>query len=81
MGWKSRWISWANCYFKSRNPLSLDMGWKIKILPFLDYPGVSQSAFAGYGLEVDESIPLGGFIWGRNPLSLDMGWKTANLQL
>ncbi len=36
---------------------------------------MSQSAFAGYGLE-EQKETLPGFMPGRrNPLSLDMGWK------
>ena len=35
----------------------------------------SQSAFAGYGLEIACRVLLAASNVGRNPLSLDMGWK------
>ena len=84
----------------SRNPLSLDMGWKftaeyrvgfpsevairfrwiwvgskLQLSATRHYAFMSQSAFAGYGLEVNRSKKGEEMIVGRNPLSLDMGWK------
>ena len=38
---------------KSRNPLSLDMGWKGRRSKCKSIRRTSQSAFAGYGLEGD----------------------------
>ena len=39
---------------------------------------MSQSAFAGYGLEAVRILSLTPVSGGRNPLSLDMGWKILN---
>ena len=36
---------------------------------------MSQSAFAGYGLEACHLYSIVLFLTRRNPLSLDMGWK------
>ncbi len=38
-------------YIGSRNPLSLDMGWKVLSKSGHRYQSLSQSAFAGYGLK------------------------------
>ncbi len=78
-----RWIWVGRTFIKSfafsidsRNPLSLDMGWKgPSALSYEEFIW-SQSAFAGYGLEVTYMINRGALAFGRNPLSLDMGWKT-----
>ncbi len=51
------------------------MGWKnIQITEFAKR-AVSQSAFAGYGLEEMRAYLHRYLLAGRNPLSLDMGWK------
>ncbi len=67
-------------WLQSRNPLSLDMGWKMRRLIPISIMLSSQSAFAGYGLE-DEDYNTGYTCWySRNPLSLDMGWKLQQLK-
>ena len=50
----------ANTLKNCRNPLSLDMGWKLDMLKTHVYVySESQSAFAGYGLEIGDAEELG----------------------
>ena len=52
------------------------MGWKTDKKYASTLIGMSQSAFAGYGLEVHNQCRCVKSFKSRNPLSLDMGWKT-----
>ncbi len=44
-------LRYWTCLSRSRNPLSLDMGWKVRMWILSDSNTLSQSAFAGYGLK------------------------------
>ena len=74
MGWKSQYYGTAGMLITSRNPLSLDMGWKIIRLES------SKSLSSRNPLSLDMGwkgyiARSYGFQHRRNPLSLDMGWK------
>ncbi len=55
-------IKFYPCNTFRRNPLSLDMGWKVVMLRLMNFTLESQSAFAGYGLKrLNSSISYGSF--------------------
>ncbi len=53
------------------------MGWKHAGIKNRRGFAMSQSAFAGYGLEESQLPTHNPTTYSRNPLSLDMGWKTS----
>ena len=53
------------------------MGWKSFKPDGKDKTYLSQSAFAGYGLEERMQMVHCMYHNRRNPLSLDMGWKSV----
>ncbi len=57
MGWKAQRSQAATMLSSSRNPLSLDMGWKEALKTSWKLPTLSQSAFAGYGLKRGDQSP------------------------